>query len=252
MDDEMIQKLAAKEKVPIGTIEKDYAITSILSVISQFPKIDKMMFKGGTALKKVHFNDFRFSEDIDFTCLEDVSEELYSLLDRKKDSLDFTVTDIKKETTVGNSKKFTVKYNGFKNYPNNVRVDLSLREKVQNESRNLNVLHNYNAIPTFSIPSMTIEEIMAEKVRAIIYSGAPRHLYDLNYLFDKQISLNPDLVRTKIGLYGEDFSIEKLGKSIEAMEKEWVKDLSPLLPQDLHPFNAVSSNVSQKISEIMK
>ncbi len=252
MDDKMIQKLAAKEKVPIGTIEKDYAVTSILSVISQFLKIDKIVFKGGTALKKIHFNDFRFSEDIDFTCLDDVSEELYSLLDHKKDSLDFTITDIKKETTVGNSKKFTVKYNGFKNYPNNVRVDLSLREKVQNESRNLNVLHNYNAIPTFSIPSMTIEEIMAEKVRAVIYSGAPRHLYDLNYIFDKQISLNPDLVRTKISLYGEDFDIEKFGKSIEAMEKEWIKDLSPLLPQDPPSFNAISSNVLQKISEIMK
>ena len=57
MDDEMIQKLAAKEKVPIGTIEKDYAVTSILSVISQFPKIDKMIFKGGTALKKLHFQN---------------------------------------------------------------------------------------------------------------------------------------------------------------------------------------------------
>ena len=34
MDDEMMQKLAAKEKVSIGTIEKDYAVTSILSLIS--------------------------------------------------------------------------------------------------------------------------------------------------------------------------------------------------------------------------
>jgi len=252
MDDEMIRRLAAKEKVPIGTIEKDYAVTSILSLISQFPKIYKMVFKGGTALKKVHFNDFRFSEDIDFTCLEDVSEELYSLLDSKKGSLDFTVTDIKKETTIGNSKKFTVKYNGFNNYPNNVRVDLSLREKVQNESSSLEVLHNYSKIPTFIIPSMTVEEIMAEKVRAVIYSGAPRHLHDLNYLFAKRISLNPELVRTKISLYGEDFSIEKFRKSIEEMEKEWIKDLSRLLPQDPPPFNKVSSNVLQKISEIMQ
>jgi len=252
MDDEMIIKLAAKEKVPIGTIEKDYAVTSILFLISQFPKIDKMVFKGGTALKKVHFNDFRFSEDIDFTCLEDVSEELYLFLDSKKNSLDFTVTDIKRETTIGNSKKFTIKYNGFKNYPNNVRVDLSLREKIQNESSDLKVLHNYSKIPPFSIISMAVEEIMAEKVRAVIYSGAPRHLHDLNYLFAKRISLNPELVRTKISLYGEDFSIEKFRKSIEAMTKDWVRDLRSLLPQDPPPFNEVSNNVLQKISEIMQ
>jgi predicted nucleotidyltransferase component of viral defense system len=183
--------------------------------------------------------------------LEDVSEELHTLLDSKKDNLDFTVTDIKKETTVGSSKKFTVKYNGFKNYPNNVRVDLSLREKVQNEPSNLEILHNYSKIPPFRIHSMTVEEIMAEKVRAVIYSGAPRHLYDLNYLFTRQISLNPELVRTKIGLYSEDFSIEKFRKRIEEMEIDWVKDLISLLPQDPPPFNETSGNVLQKISEIM-
>jgi len=252
MDDKMIQKLAAKEKVPIGTIEKDYAVTSILSAISEFAKIGKMVFKGGTALKKAHFNDFRFSEDVDFTCLEDVSEELYSLLVRKKDSLDFTVTDVKKETTVGSSKKFTVKYRGFRNYPNSVRVDLSLREKVQNEPRSISVLHSYNTIPDFSLPSMAVEEIMAEKVRAVIYSGAPRHLYDLNCLFAKQVSLSPNLVRTKVSLYGEDFSIEKLCKSMEGMEKDWAKDLVQLMPQDPPPFSRVSANVLRKVSETMK
>jgi len=252
MDDKMIQKLAAREKVPIGTIEKDYAITGILSAISEFPAVGRMVFKGGTALKKAHFNDFRFSEDIDFTCLEDVSEELHSFLGRKKDSLGFTVTDVKKEATAGNSRKLAVKYNGFRSHPNNVSVDLSLREKVQNEPRNLDVLHGYNAIPAFSIPSMTAEEIMAEKVRAVIYSGAPRHLYDLNYLFAKQIPLNPGLVRAKISLYGEDFSIEKFGKSTEEMKKDWARDLVPLLPQDPPPFSRVSANVLQKMSEVMR
>ena len=246
MDDVMIQKLARKEKVPIGTIEKDYAITNILCVISEFPKIDKMIFKGGTALKKVYF---RFSKDLDFTCLEDVSEELCSTLDSKKNDLDFTVTDIKREITLGNSKKFTVKYNGFNNHPNNVRIDLSLREKVQNEPCNLKVLHSYDTFPSFSILTMTVEEILAEKVRAVIYSGAPRHLYDLNYLLDKQVSLNPDLVRIKTSFYGENFSMKKFRKSIEGMKKYWAKDLSSLLPQDPPPFNEVSANVLHTIAK---
>ena len=62
MDDEMIQRLAAKEKVPVGTIEKDYAVTSILYVISEFPKVDKMVFRGGAALKKVYFSDPDFQK----------------------------------------------------------------------------------------------------------------------------------------------------------------------------------------------
>lgn len=252
MDDKRIQKLADKENVPIGTIEKDYAVTSILSLIAQLSKLNKMVFKGGTAIKKVHFNDFRFSEDIDFTCSEDVSEDISILLDGKKHDLDFTVTDIKKEKTAGNSKKFTVKYNGFKNYPNNVRIDLSLRESVQNKPSNLKVLHDYEELPSFSIPSMTKEEIMAEKVRAIIYSGAPRHLYDLNYLFGKGVLLNPQLVQTKISLYNDKFSLDKFKESMLAMENDWVQDLRSLLPQVPLSFSEVSTEVLKKTSEVMK
>ena len=252
MNDEKIRVLASKENVPIGTIEKDYAVTSVLSLIAQLSKLDKMVFKGGTAIKKVHFNDFRFSEDLDFTCSEDISEDILALLDAKKYELDFSVTDIKKETTVGNSKKFVIKYNGFNNYPNNVRIDLSLRESVQNKTRDLKVLHSYAELPSFSVPSMAIEEIMAEKVRAVIYSGAPRHLYDLNYLFGKRISLNPQLVQTKISLYGDKFSLEKFNESMLEMKKEWVQDLKPLLAQAPPSFDSVSTEVSKRVSEIMK
>lgn len=253
MDDEKIKKLAGEENVQIGTIEKDYAVTSILSLIAQLTKLNKMVFKGGTAIKKVHYNDFRFSEDLDFTCSEDVSQDILILLNGKKSEIDFSITEIAKETTVGNSKKLIVKYKGFNNYPNNVRIDLSLRENVQLEPSNLKVLHNYDELPTFSIPSMTKEEIMAEKVRAIIYSGNPRHLYDLNYLFEKRISLNPELVQTKISLYdGDQFSLERFKESMQAMEKEWIQDLKPLLPQDPPPFKDVSTDVLQKVSEVMK
>ena len=33
--------------------------------------LDNLIFKGGTALKKMHFPDYRYSEDLDFTLLND-------------------------------------------------------------------------------------------------------------------------------------------------------------------------------------
>lgn len=57
MDKDDFRKIAGKYKVPLGTIEKDYAVTNLLLVISQFPKINKMIFKGGTAIKKIYFQD---------------------------------------------------------------------------------------------------------------------------------------------------------------------------------------------------
>ncbi|MEM4252421.1 MAG: nucleotidyl transferase AbiEii/AbiGii toxin family protein [Candidatus Nitrosotenuis sp.] len=252
MDDEKLRKYAKKENVPIGTIEKDYTITNILSLISQFSNLDKMVFKGGTALKKIHFADFRFSEDIDFTCAEDVSAELGTLLKDRMSNTDIKVIEIaQEETTVEASRQFVVKYKGYNNYPNSVKIDLSLRESVQNGASNLAILHNYDELPKFKIPTMTLEEIMAEKVRAVIYSAAPRHLYDLNFLLGKRIQLNPELVRKKISLYGDEFSLDRFNRSISRMEARWKRDLERLLPEEPPQFNEISTNVLQKISEIL-
>ncbi len=253
MDDEKLRKLAEKEDVPIGTIEKDYAITNILSLISRFSRLDKMVFKGGTAIKKIHFADFRFSEDIDFTCSEDISTDFGALLNDGIGDMDVDVTGIEQgETAVEQSRQFIVKYKGYNNYPNSVKIDLSLRESVQDGSSNLDVLHGYDELPKFKIPAMTLEEILAEKVRAIIYSPAPRHLYDLNFLFGKRIQLKPALVREKISLYGDEFSLDRFKQSISRMERRWKTDLERLMPQEPPQFNEISASVLQKISDIMQ
>ena len=63
-----IDKIAIKEGVRATQIQKDYVISWILWGIScnQFLN-DNLVFKGGTSLKKVHFENYRFSEDMDFT-----------------------------------------------------------------------------------------------------------------------------------------------------------------------------------------
>lgn len=51
-------------------IEKDYILSWILFGISKHENLSKtIVFKGGTVLKKVYFEDYRFSEDLDFTLL---------------------------------------------------------------------------------------------------------------------------------------------------------------------------------------
>ena len=66
MDELPLRRLAGKHHISLGVLEKDYALTNLLSIIANFPKVDKMVFKGGTALKKIYFENFRFSEDLDF------------------------------------------------------------------------------------------------------------------------------------------------------------------------------------------
>ena len=52
-------------------IEKDYVLSWILQGIATHKVLSKLIvFKGGTVLKKVYFENYRFSEDLDFTLLD--------------------------------------------------------------------------------------------------------------------------------------------------------------------------------------
>ena len=50
------------------TIERDYILSWVLAGTGVNEKLQKtLIFKGGTALKKCYFGEYRFSEDLDFT-----------------------------------------------------------------------------------------------------------------------------------------------------------------------------------------
>jgi len=72
-----IQKKAMIVGVRDQQIEKDYILSWILFGISMHVYLSKtLVFKGGTVLKKVYFDDYRFSEDLDFTLLNtEISNE---------------------------------------------------------------------------------------------------------------------------------------------------------------------------------
>ena len=67
-----IQQKARETGVRDQQIEKDYVLSWILKGIAQHENLSKVIvFKGGTVLKKFYFEDYRYSEDLDFTLLDD-------------------------------------------------------------------------------------------------------------------------------------------------------------------------------------
>ena len=65
-----IQQKAREVGVRDQQIEKDYVLSWILKGVAQHEQLSKcIVFKGGTVLKKIYFEDYRFSEDLDFTLL---------------------------------------------------------------------------------------------------------------------------------------------------------------------------------------
>jgi uncharacterized protein len=65
-----IQQKARAVGVRDQQMEKDYILSWILKGIAQHEQLSKIIvFKGGTVLKKIYFEDYRFSEDLDFTLI---------------------------------------------------------------------------------------------------------------------------------------------------------------------------------------
>lgn len=62
---EVVETTAVELKLPVSIVEKDYYVTMILKKLTE--KAPKCVFKGGTSLSKCHHIIERFSEDIDIS-----------------------------------------------------------------------------------------------------------------------------------------------------------------------------------------
>lgn len=89
-----ISKLAYREGISDRTIEKDYVIGWILLGLAGSKLKNFLAFKGGTAIKKIYFPNYRYSEDLDFTLLKEF--ETNNLIDQFKKVL----ADVEKETAL--------------------------------------------------------------------------------------------------------------------------------------------------------
>src|SRR5690554_3727042 len=64
-----IEVKAEEQQLPKSTIDKDWALGHFIDAIFSIPECkDNLIFKGGTCLRKCYFSNYRFSEDLDFTC----------------------------------------------------------------------------------------------------------------------------------------------------------------------------------------
>ncbi len=68
-----LQEARQRLGIPWEVLERDYLLSWVLAGISQVSVLHRtLVLKGGTALKKCYFGDYRFSEDLDFSGLDGI------------------------------------------------------------------------------------------------------------------------------------------------------------------------------------
>jgi len=193
-------RLAAdgSRRIPEDVLERDYCLAWFLAVLSQSDLKNILAFKGGTALKRCYFSDYRFSEDLDFTLLEAVPlEEIRRRLDAvyrgvwDNSGIVFAFDREDRQKHV-NSYTFYLKYTGPLPTGNDAKVDITVREHVVFPLVERSILRGYEEFADVPenrlIQVYSLEEIATEKTVALIdrARNEPRDLYDLWYLTSSQ------------------------------------------------------------------
>ena len=200
---EIIEKAQAW-KVPPDTVDKDYVLGHFLSVFVEFHKED-LVFKGGTCLRKCYIENYRFSEDLDFTAidtnfvLEQKPLESIAKVTEERTGIKFNVDKIKPLLFQDEPKGFQVyiKYWGANHSKNQrplphdrwqtkIKLEVSTDEILLLDTVKLDIMHPYSDTLTGEKQCMcySINEVVAEKLRALKQRSytAPRDFYDLFHL----------------------------------------------------------------------
>lgn len=179
-------------------VEKDYVLGWVLAGIGTEPALrDGWIFKGGTCLKKCYLETFRFSEDLDFTLLDgaprdeqEVLDHLGRMLDRigRESGLDFSVAEPRLRVRPNGSLQGRIYFRGPRNapVPASIRLDLTPGERLARPPVMRPIQHLYpDELPApGTVRCYALEEVYAEKIRAMGERGRPRDLYDIVFLLD--------------------------------------------------------------------
>jgi predicted nucleotidyltransferase component of viral defense system len=257
-----LQRLANREKVALGTLEKDYVLTEVLKSLSRVTLLGQLLvFKGGTALRKVYFADWRYSEDLDFTVKHDIKEEELSLL------LDEWYLQVEQTAQIRLTTKMLHKPNGYARvraqfigplaYPGMIFMDLSFDEPLCLDPEKRAILSEPFLSEGQKVLAYPLEELLAEKIRSLSERGKSRDYYDVwRLLKEKSSKLDfkvlGDVLVKKLRHKQIVFTSvnDFLPKDINKLNQYWASELEQQINQ-LPPLNAVIEELQNMLTNLV-
>lgn len=245
----MIEKKELQELAKLNGLrpwqqEKHYMQAAILGILAEQP----LVFKGGTYLWFFHGLP-RFSEDLEFTEKEKPVEALPETVSKSLELFGIRNT-VKKIAGSETTLSFRISAKGPLNTAPidecRVYVEISRREELSKRAQPIKLDFPAYNLPTKRIQGMDLEEVAAEKVRAIMTRDMARDVFDLQYLIEKKsVALNEGIVNKKLGFYDAKFSTK------EFLEKTWQKqpffekELGNLVFAPLPPFRQAMGTIQK-------
>ncbi len=244
-------------------LEKDYLLNLMLKTISINRISNYLEFKGGTALYMLHGLD-RFSEDLDFSYMGDASgigARIDSLIEPvvKDFERSYNITKNKGNVLVNdeNGLLTSIRSEFFVEGPlfaktgkrHKIKIDISVRHDLILKPESLSFVSKYYDIGTMVIYLMPVEELLAEKLCAIMERNETRDIYDAYFMMRRKlIKYDKALFNKKLKLRNEKYNEKQLVSKIRAMkENRWKEELKYLV-KGLPKLNEVKKQLIEALT----
>ena len=280
-----LQEARRRLGIPWEVLERDYLLSWMLAGISRVPVLqDTLVFKGGTALRKCYFGDYRFSEDLDFSGLDGVPkgghlqrsvmeacETAARVLDEYAPVEITSERYLEREPHPGGQEAFTIRarFPWQGRLQTRIMVEVTLDEPVLRPPEKRLVMHEYGEPLSAQVQVYSLEEIVAEKLRALLQQAEmferrgwsrsrARDYYDLwRVLGEYGDSMNLEgfdsMLREKCSVRAvsftrtDDFFHDPMLAYVEETWEQWLGPLVPGLPS----FDTVINGLRPQIAALI-
>lgn len=279
-----ISNISIRERVQKSIIDKDWALGHFLDALYSIPELrQKLIFKGGTCIKKCYISDYRFSEDIDFTSNDKefnlTRKHLFKIVELLRERVGMQ-THIESLKVLAYDNQI-VGYEAFikfwgADHPRNVappppqrwqtkvKIEIILYETVLFPITHRDINHDYSDALTNNakqIPCYSLEEVLSEKMRSLVQRSytAPRDLYDLWYLSNYFRDINYEKVteafHKKMAFKGHKFTgVDQLlnPENDRQLKAAWKNSLGHQITGILPDYNFVKDSLLELFNRILK
>lgn len=235
---ENLEQFIKTKQTGIENVAREYCQHLFLSFLYQQAGSERLLFKGGTALRII-FKSPRFSEDLDFTGAGTDYEEIDALFVGALANIERSGIKVEIEE----SKKTSGGYLGIASscvYGINIKIqiEVSLRNEKHIKGTRALVVSDY--LPAYTLVHLPMELLVEGKIEALFARQKPRDFYDYFFLLSGDFPLvknkeNLKKVRELLARQKINFRAE-LKKFLPASHAMHLKDFKRVLDQKISNY----------------
>lgn len=279
-----LEEVSRKTALRLDVVQQDYVLSWLLVGIFQHSELSSILiFKGGTALKKGYFGEYRFSEDLDFSTRGVTPDSFFPMITEATQSAETQMREFapvqltakkyeEKTPHPDGQQAFTISAQfPWQSQPlTTAMIEISCNERVLLQPVVKPLLHLYGEPIELQMNLYSLEEIIIEKLRAILQHTKKLHerdwsrsrardYYDLWRIFETfEGQIDWEVINANLTLkcVHRDVSFKSPAdffddKMIQLVSRTWNRWLSPLVPY-LPNCYAVIEELRTKIYSVLK